>query len=51
MSDELTLHRNRLPDEPLASGHRGPGVGLALLVILLTTLPLIGFASIWAIAC
>ena len=42
MSDELTPPPQPAPDEPFASGHRGPGVGLALLVILLTTLPLIG---------
>ena len=42
MSDELTSLPQPIPDEPLAPGHRRPGVGLALLVILLTTLPLIG---------
>ena len=42
MSDELTPLPQPVLDEPQAPDHRRPGVGLALLVILLTTLPLIG---------
>ncbi|MBP6015686.1 MAG: hypothetical protein KA586_03130 [Candidatus Promineofilum sp.] len=42
MSEELTPLPQPVPDEPRDSGHRRPGLGPALLIILLTTLPLIG---------